>query len=564
MKKLFLLLVVAWAPNQSQAQLQGQPLIDSLLTQLPKANEDTNKVKLLNELSLTYYSINPDEGLKFGKQGLALAETLNWKKGMAYASKVIAGNYGYGKSDYSQALEYSLRALQQFKEMGDETGTAKMLGDIGVVYWFQSDYPNALKYFFDALKINEERGIKNEIAATLCNIGILYNSQEDYPKALEYMLKANRIDEELGNKNGVAANLGNIGELYLSLSDTTKALEYELKSLQLYEALGDKNGIARNLGNIGTVYTSKKEYSKSLEYYFKSLKINEGLGNKIGIAMNLGNIGGTYLEAAKDNHTAGKSNSYQNFPRKKAEALQQAKVYTESAINIFRQIGDLNTLFSNYRRLSEIQTLLGDNKGALESYKHYTLFKDSVFDMEKDKKLTETAMRYEFDKKEALTKAEQEKKDVLQRNIRNSFIAGATLLLLLLIALINRYRYKQKANKELAAAYENLKATQQQLVQSEKMAAFGVMATRMAHEIQNPLNFVNNFSQISKELVHEILSSPDEEDKKETADLLVNNLEKINHHGERVAGIISQLQEHARAGTAQQFFEEDEKINSTS
>ena len=109
--------------------------------------------------------------------------------------------------------------------------------------------------------------------------------------------------------------------------------------------------------------------------------------------------------------------------------------------------------------------------------------------------------------------------DVLQRNIRNSFIAGASLLLLLLIGLINRYRYKQKANKELASAYENLKATQQQLVQSEKMAAFGVMATRMAHEIQNPLNFVNNFSQISKELVHDILSSQDEEDKKETANL---------------------------------------------
>ena len=78
--------------------------------------------------------------------------------------------------------------------------------------------------------------------------------------------------------------------------------------------------------------------------------------------------------------------------------------------------------------------MLGDNKGALESYKNYALFKDSVFNMEKDKKLTETAMRYEFDKKEAATKAEQEKKDILQRNIRNSFIAGAALLLLLLIA----------------------------------------------------------------------------------------------------------------------------------
>ena len=214
---------IASATSQSHAQLQGQPLIDSLITQLPKAKEDTNKVILLNDLSLTYYSINPDEGLKYGKQGLALAEKLNWKRGMAYAYKVIAGNYGYGKSEYAPALEYSLKSLQEFKAIEDKTGTAKILGDIGVVYWFQSDYPNALKYYFDALRINEELNIKNEIAATLCNIGIVYNSQEDYPKALEYMLKANKIDEELGNKSGVAANVGNIGELYMSLSDTTKA-----------------------------------------------------------------------------------------------------------------------------------------------------------------------------------------------------------------------------------------------------------------------------------------------------------------------------------------------------
>src|SRR5688572_5293118 len=226
MKNLFLLLVFASAASQSPAQPQGQHLIDSLLIQLPKANEDTNKVKLLNDLSLAYYSINPDEGLKFGDQGMALAEKLNWKKGTAYACKVIAGNYGFGKSDYSKALEYSLKALQLFKEIEDEIGTAKTLGDIGVVYWFQSDYPNALKYFFDTLKINEEHGIKNEIAATLCNIGLVYNNQEDYPKALEYIFKGNKIDEELGNKGGVAANLGNIGQLYMSLSDTTKALDY--------------------------------------------------------------------------------------------------------------------------------------------------------------------------------------------------------------------------------------------------------------------------------------------------------------------------------------------------
>jgi two-component system, NtrC family, sensor kinase len=98
------------------------------------------------------------------------------------------------------------------------------------------------------------------------------------------------------------------------------------------------------------------------------------------------------------------------------------------------------------------------------------------------------------------------------------------------------------------------------LVQSEKMAAFGVMTTRMAHEIQNPLNFVNNFSELSRDLVPEIISPGNEEEKKEAAQNLISNLEKINHHGNRAATIINQLQEHARSGTVQQFFEE-EKTN---
>ena len=559
MKKYFLLILIAGMASKCYAQLQGQPLIDSLTKQLAKAKDDTNKVMMLNDLSLTYYSIDPDEGLKFGKQGLALAEKLKWKRGMAYAYKVIAGNYGYGKSDYAQALKFSLQSLQKFREIGDSKGTAKILGDIGVLYWFQSDYPNALKYYFDALRIHEQIGVKNEIAATLCNIGIVYNSQEDHAKALEYMLKANKIDEELGNKSGMAANLGNIGELYMSLSDTTKALEYESKSLHLYEELGDKYGIARNLGGLAGIYAAKKEYSQALDYYFKALKMNEELGNKIGIALIQGNLGKVYLEISKNTGSSVENNIAQNFPQNKTAVLQQAKVHTAEAISILNEIGELNSLSGNYKRLSEIQTSLGDYKGALESYKDYSRFKDSVFNADKDKKLTETAMRYEFDKKEAANKAEQEKKDILQRNIRNSIVAGAIILLLLLVALLNRYRYKQKANKELTAAYENLKATQQQLVQSEKMAAFGVVATRMAHEIQNPLNFVNNLSEISKDLVHEIVSSHDEENKKESASLLVKNLEKIHFHGERAAGIIHQLQHHARAGTTEKFFEEETK-----
>lgn len=547
MKKLLLLFIISMVIlTQSSAQLQGQQRIDSLLRQLPQTKEDTNKVKLLIDLSHSYYSSDPDEGLNSGKKALVLAEKLDWKKGMANANRTIAGNFGYGKSDYPMALKFGAQALRLFQETGDKTGIARILGDMGVIYWYQSNYPVALKYYFDALRINEELGNKPDMAATLCNIGIVYNSQHDYQKALEYITRANKIDEALGNKSGIAANLGDIGELYHNLSDNQTALEYETKSLQLSEELGDKNGVARNLGNIGNLYAEQKDYRKALACFLSALQLSKELSLQIGVATNLSNIGAAWLAMAKDATAAGK----------KIGLLRKSKLYTDSALTIFNVIGDLVSLSANYQRLSEAQMLLDDHKGALQSYKKYTLFKDSVFNREKDKKLTETALRYEFDKKEAAAKATQEKKDIRQRNIRNSFIAGAVILLLLLIAFINRYRYKQKANEQLSTAYNHLKDTQKQLVKSEKMAAFGVMAKRMAHEIQNPLNFVNNFSEVSKDLAYEISSTGNEEEKKESAQLLISNLEKIHEHGKRASKIIDELQQRARAGTAQEFFEE--------
>jgi two-component system, NtrC family, sensor kinase len=93
------------------------------------------------------------------------------------------------------------------------------------------------------------------------------------------------------------------------------------------------------------------------------------------------------------------------------------------------------------------------------------------------------------------------------------------------------------------------------LIKSEKMAAFGVMASRVAHEIQNPINFINNFSELSEELVRDIVSTGNEEPGYESASLLIENLKKINFHGKRAEAIVRDLQEHIRSGTTHEFFE---------
>ncbi|CCH54271.1 Sensor protein zraS [Fibrisoma limi BUZ 3] len=155
-----------------------------------------------------------------------------------------------------------------------------------------------------------------------------------------------------------------------------------------------------------------------------------------------------------------------------------------------------------------------------------------------------------------------------QHKVRTGLLGGLALFALFVIGLVRQNRVKQRFNQtltkqkveierqrdQLNETLTELKSTQAQLIEKEKLASLGELTAGIAHEIQNPLNFVNNFSEVSTELIEELKEEAQAghaEDVLAIADDLSSNLQKIHHHGDRAAAIVRGMLEHSRTDSGE-------------
>lgn len=416
-------------------------IIDSLRIILKKSKEDTTQVNTLNAISSEYLKAdNYKQALKNAEQAKQHAEKCNYKRGLIDSYYTIGIAYR-NLANYEKALDINLKSLMFCQENGEKNGIKDAFLSIGMVYMNQGNNKKAYENYLNCLKICEEIGDKKGIATSYNNIGLLFLLQDNHEKALENHLKALKIRIEIQDKPGIAMCYNNIGNIYLRLENFESALENYLKSLKIREANGDKYGIATSFNNIGLIYWHKADYQKALYYHLKSLKIREEIGDKKGLAMSYNNIGDTYA---------------------KQESVEKAIVYLNLSLVLFTEIGQKNGIKESYVSLYKLYDKKGDYKQALKYHKLYSDIKDSLLNEQSGRQIAEMDAKYESEEKEknielltkdkALQKADLNK----QKFIRNGFIAGLILTLLLAIILYNRYLIKKKLFTTLSNANNEL------------------------------------------------------------------------------------------------------------
>jgi len=471
--------------------------------------------KTYHLISLIHYAQGRyAEALESYQKALAIFERIGDQQGIADCYNNI-GNIHADQGWYDEALESYQKALTILERIGDQQGIASSYNLIGIIHYAQGRYAKTLEAFQKALAIRERIGDQQGIAGSYNNIGVIHKTQGRYAEALEALQKALTIFERIGDQQKIAECYNNIGTIHADQGRHAEALEAYQKALAIRESIGDQRGIAASYNNIGNIHVKQERYADALEAYQKALTILERIGDQQGIATSYNNIGvtnlaqGRYAEALESYQKAlvirerigdqrGMASSYNNIGvihRVQGRYTKALEAY-QKALAIAQSLGLQDDLDEIYLNLAQTDSALAASglshlwKSAYLHHRLYAAYKDSVLNEASIRKQAQLESQYEYDKKTALLKAEQEKERTLataqlrqretQRNL--SLLAlGIALIGLVAFAILYRKIRQQRdliqkqsdeiQQKNLALEQYNaeLKSTNQALEESNRI-----------------------------------------------------------------------------------------------
>ncbi|MEH6513002.1 MAG: ATP-binding protein [Maribacter arcticus] len=498
-----LLLIILPALSMAQDQVSK---LDSLHIALKNSPSDTLRMFALDDIASYHAESDRDSSMYYCEASIELAKKL--KQPIHLANFLLLKSYLVQKqSDFTQSYRLCNEALTIFEDDGNDK-SAIIPKDWAIE-------PARLRKSYSS-------NVYHQLGNTMVGAGNLQ-------KAIEYFKKAVQINEELNPLGGGMTSNMNIGSSYFKLGQMDSALIYSKKAVIIANNGGWKAYLGSALRDVGLVYMKKTELDSAKHYFNWALKANKQQNNlptEIGIRNTLADF------------------------YKQQNQVDSMYYYASTALDLGYKLESDGFIASSAERVAKAWERKENTDSA---YVYLAISKklgDSINIARREKSL-----QFQNENFEEQLRLEQEAQDseAAKNKIKTTaLLVGLGLLSVLVIVFYRNNRQRKSANTILEQAYDNLKATQSQLIQSEKMASLGELTAGIAHEIQNPLNFVNNFSEVNNELIDEMNEELDKGDLEEAKAISLDikqNLEKINHHGKRADNIVKGMLQHSRSSS---------------
>lgn len=461
-----------------------QRVVDSLKLQLEQVTDDSVRIHLLANISFKYVYIAPDSGLIYGKLAIELAEEVSDSIGLTVAHNSVGADYAF-LGDFDSAKYHFEKVVELANAQGDDARAAKATNNLGLIAWKRGDYVEAIRKYQEALAVHEKNGYTQGMANNLNNIGIVFKEQQDHEQALMYYQQSLALKRQLGDTMGSARTLSNIANIYMDDHKPELALENHFASLRLREKMNDRSGLTASLHNIGLVYHDLGMLDSAESYHNQALAVAKDLNSKEDESAAIDGLADVYLEQGRN---------------------KQALDYAISAHRLAKETGfkflEKNTLFGLYRSYAAN----GQYEQAYKYQQAYHQLKDSLFNADRVKEITQIESSYQFKKeKDSIQFARDREAILFQTEIETQELARSRLLIgmmlsgLLVIVVLVFYRNKVQTNKRLKTLNAEVSDQNERLenLNQTKTKLFSIVS----HDLRGPMSVFQGAPLVMKKLL---------------------------------------------------------------